>query len=476
MNPKISKEIFNNLDSQYQIYPESLKECNGNFFAIARNNRNKYLIVKGKNYKEFDGEIFKDDIRICPLNNINAGIIKNFFPWLIPIKCLKNISFGFGDRLGISTPAHVSVIKRKNIFPVFAQQSVRENSRTGRTFQKVLDDAVWGCFESGYSEGYGADADHLKDKQNLNEAASAGYTMFTIDLSDYIKNPQSLTSDEKIAYWKNIPNADSLYTFFLNKEYAIGKNVYKFTNSETRRVIITFANGLKFAAECYFLLKQIKSQFDFEISIDEISIPTTPIDHIFAIEYMRKNGIFPTSLAPKFPGEFEKAIDYKGDVNEFAESFCLHNEICQFFGGYKISIHSGSDKFAIYPFIHKYAENFHIKTAGTSWLQAVKAIAVTNPSLYRKIYACAIENIQHDRIGYVVHMDMKKIPDINTITDNDLPKLFELPDTRQLIHITYGSILKFFHREIYDTLFKFEKEHYNQVSQHLLKHLKLIDI
>ncbi|MCL5674424.1 MAG: tagaturonate epimerase family protein [Candidatus Omnitrophica bacterium] len=475
MNQSLA-EAFGEISSKCQIYQESFRESSGSFFAIARDSQGKYLAVKGKNNRQFEGRDITDSIRLCPLNSINAGLIREIFHELIPVPCSKPVSFGFGDRLGIATPAHVQVVKERNVFPIFAQQSVRENSRTGRNFQEVFDDAVWGCFETGYSGGYGADADHLKEVQSLKEAANAGWTMFTIDLSDYIKNPVLLSSDEKNTYWKNIPNADSLYTTFLNKEYTIGSNVHRFTAPETRRVILTFVNGLRFATDCYLSLKQAKPHFDFEISIDEISIPTTPLDHIFVVEYLRKNGVFPTSLAPRFPGEFEKAIDYKGDVHEFAESFYEHNEICRFFGGYKISIHSGSDKFAVYPFIRKYAEGFHIKTAGTSWLQAVKTIAVTNPSLYRRIHSCAIENVQKDRLGYVVHLDIQKVPDIKTISNNDLPKLFELPDTRQLIHITYGSILKSLRKEIYDTLFLFEKEHYHQVSEHLSKHLDLLGV
>ena len=93
--------------------------------------------------------------------------------------------------MGIATPAHIQAFKDKDVFPVLAQQSVREMARTERNWQKVLDDAIWGCFEAGYEGPFGADADHVKEIKDLKDAADCRYTMFTLDPSDYVRKDLS---------------------------------------------------------------------------------------------------------------------------------------------------------------------------------------------------------------------------------------------------------------------------------------------
>ncbi|MFA5393472.1 MAG: tagaturonate epimerase family protein [Candidatus Ratteibacteria bacterium] len=464
---------FKELPPEYRAYPKSFRSKGGNSFLIARDNERKYLVVKGQT-NDFEGKNLADGLKLCPLTSLNAKAVREVFPELSPITCNQNISFGFGDRLGIATPAHAECAGNYPVFPIFAQQSVRENSRTGRTMQDVVDDAIWGCLESGYQKSWGADADHLKDVPHLKEGASAGYSMYTIDLSDHIKNPAAMSPDEINTLYEKISGAAEMEKYFRDKEYRIKENVYRFTPSEVKKALITFAGGLDFTAECFRILKKTLTDFDFEVSVDETKLPTTPLDHIFVVEYLRRNNIRFTSIAPRFPGEFEKAIDYKGSLAEFEESFQRHADICCFFGGYRLSIHSGSDKFSVYPIIKRNCGAFHIKTAGTNWLQAIKTVAATEPSLYRLIHQCSLRNQEKDRQSYSVSLNPAKIPPIEKVSDGDLTELFSLPDNRQLIHITYGSVLAEFRNEIYKCLSQNETEHYRQVKEHLDNHLGLL--
>ena len=186
MTDKNLMEDFKNLPPEYHPYPKSLRRKGKNSFLIVRDSKKKYLAVKGR-VNRFEGEKLSAGLILCPLTSINARLIREIFPELSPVPADKNISFGFGDRLGIATPAHAESAGAYPVFPIFAQQSVRENSRTGRTMQDVVDDATWGCLESGYKNSWGADADHLKNLAHLKEAAESGYSMYTIDLSDHIK-------------------------------------------------------------------------------------------------------------------------------------------------------------------------------------------------------------------------------------------------------------------------------------------------
>ena len=506
MDKQMTVDKFKKLMPEYYLYPESLRRKDDSCFFIAntnghtaitapctclesgtldsqsysspisKDNQQKYLAVCGEKNKGFEGRQLKENIKLCLLNHNNAELLRGIFTDLSPVISDNKMSFGFGDRLGVVTPAHIKCIrKHPQFFPVFAQQSVRENSRTGRSMQYVLDDALWGCMEAGYNGAYGADADHIKDVTRLKEGVKAGYSWFTIDLSDYIRNPVEMSSEEKESYYSSIPKAEEIKTLFLNKEYTISQKRYIFTESEIKKIIITFLKGLDFVKECYELLKDSKGEFDFEISIDEIGIPATQLDHIFIAEYLKRNNVRFNALALSFPGEFQKAIDYRGDLKKFEESYRLHSEISEFFGNYKLSIHSGSDKFSIYPIIHKISDSFHVKTAGTSWLEGVKTIALKSPSLYRRIHKCALRNIEKDRASYVISLDAGKIPQLDSLPDEELINLFSLPDSRQLIHITYGSILSEFREEIYRTLFLNEADHYRLVEEHLNKHLNLLN-
>src|SRR5918993_1399609 len=97
-------------------------------------------------------------------------------------------SFGFGDRLGLATPGHVASMRRagQGVAPIFAQQSIREMTRTVRSPDQVMGDALRGASESGWTEPQGADADHLKTPQDVDRTAAAGFCFFTIDPSDHV--------------------------------------------------------------------------------------------------------------------------------------------------------------------------------------------------------------------------------------------------------------------------------------------------
>src|SRR5512134_2333009 len=97
-------------------------------------------------------------------------------------------SFGFGDRLGLATPGHIAAVHGTKFAPIFAQQSVRENTRTGRTPQQVMDDARRAVEAAQWDAPWGADADHLKSVDDLSAFVEAGYTFFTVDPGEYVDN------------------------------------------------------------------------------------------------------------------------------------------------------------------------------------------------------------------------------------------------------------------------------------------------
>jgi len=221
---------------------------------------------------------------------------------------------------------------------------------------------------------------------------------------------------------------------------------------------------------------------DFEVSIDETLTPTAPESHYFVANelYAKKVEVF--SVAPRFCGEFQKGIDYIGDITQFEVELKIHAAIADQFG-YKLSIHSGSDKFSVFPLIAKYTNGrFHVKTAGTNWLEAVRTVAKVNPMLYRRMHQYALDHVKEALVYYHVGMDVSKIVPLDSVQDADLPSFMDEDNARQLIHITYGLLLQakepsgqsLFEKEFYDTLSEQEQAYDASLISHIGKHLDLL--
>jgi hypothetical protein len=219
---------------------------------------------------------------------------------------------------------------------------------------------------------------------------------------------------------------------------------------------------------------------DFEISIDETPFSTSPANHLFFIIELGQRGIRIDALAPRFIGEFQKGIDYKGDLAEFRRQFYQHAMIAMDHGNYKISIHSGSDKFSVFPIMGELAgKGLHLKTAGTSWLEAMRLIAKRFPSLYREMHQYALSIFHEATRLYHVTTDLGKIPRIEGIKDRDLPKYLDQDDSRQLVHLTYGYLLNakgpdgkhLFRDRFFQTLTDYEEEYWALLDKHIGKHL-----
>jgi len=496
MNKKDILQLFADIYfNKYKIYYDSIKSENDNYFFLVKNNQKKYLAVVGKpgevkkiessapEEKKIDGDELI--VKICYLNHHNLNLLREIFPWLKPSFCGLKPSFGTGDRLGIATPAHIQAFKDKNIFPVLAQQSVREMARTERNWQKVLDDTIWGCFEAGYEGPFGADADHVKDIKELKEAADCGYTMFTLDPSDYVRKDLSKLNKKEINnLYEHISERKDLERLYLNKTYNFTGQRLMFDDNSLPEIILTYSEAINHVVKCYEFLKSYKkSDFDLEISVDETPTVTSPLAHLFIVLELQRRGVDFQNLALHFLGDWQKGIEYKGDVKQFAREFSLHAAIAKNIGGYKLSLHTGSDKFSVYPIFAQETDGLcHIKTTGTSWLEEAKVVAMKDPGLYREIHRFALENFQKDRASYNLTTDLSRIPDINTIADDELVNLFKQNDSRQLIHITYGSILKakdnvgkyIFKDRIYRVLFQYEEDHYRELSNHIKRHLELL--
>jgi hypothetical protein len=480
-------EAFDFMSSLFlSVYPNSFREFDDSVFFMANTDDGDKLVVSGSEMAQFDGA--ETDIqgmlyKLCPLTVENSKRIRKLFDFTNPVRHKgRDITIGLGDRLGIASPGHIRLLRDLDVFPVLAQQSMRELNLTGRTYDDVLAAAVWAVFREGYTNGYGADGDHLKTHEEVKYALDCGFTMITLDCSEHIDNdlinkPQS----EIDKLYSELP-ADiitELESAYLKKAIPIDENMsINFCRDDFRRTVLIYLPAIRHAISIYNeLLKGV--DVDFEVSIDETLTTTSPEQHYFVANELIKQGVEIVSLAPRFVGEFQKGIDYRGDVTEFESDFLSHAKIAEKMG-YTLSVHSGSDKFSIFPIVGRLTKGkYHLKTAGTNWLEAVRVIAVEDTDLYREIHAFSLENLSEARKYYHVIADTSNIPDIDLLFDDQLVDYLDIDDSRQVLHITYGLILMaksddgswLFRDRIFDVLSEFESEYIMVLEKHIGRHL-----
>lgn len=377
-------------------------------------------------------------------------------------------SFGFGDRLGLATPGHIAALRGTKFAPIFAQQSVRENARTGRTPQQVLDDAKRAVEAAEWDAPWGADADHLKTVEDIPAFVEAGYTFFTVDPGEHVDNAADTDSVGGLKNKLHKFNWDELSALYLEES---SEPAWRHFEIETlQRAIAKYSGAIQHAASLFNRLSQLTEFFDFEVSVDETDSPTTPLEHFFIASELTRLGVRFTSLAPRFIGRFEKGVDYIGDLNALDVELEKHAAITKHFGTYKLSLHSGSDKFSVYPLLAKHwGERIHVKTAGTSYLEALRVLANHEPDLFLKIYKLGRECYEVDKRTYHVSAELQRLP-----ATNDLPSLLNNFHAREVLHVTFGSAIGRFGVELKSALIKRETAYYEGLRTHFEKHLSLL--
>jgi hypothetical protein len=177
-----------------------------------------------------------------------------------------------------------------------------------------------------------------------------------------------------------------------------------------------------------------------EVSVDETDQPTSHAEHIYIASELKRFGVKWVSLAPRYVGRFEKGVDYIGDTKAFENDIAGHAAIAREFGPYKLSLHSGSDKFSIYPIAAQQTRGLvHLKTAGTSYLEALRTIATLDVNFFREIYSFARERYETDKASYHVSAELRRAPLPDQVSD--WPALLEQFDAREILHVTFGSVL-----------------------------------
>ncbi len=485
---------------EVDVYKNSVQSIDGTTFFIGREGLEKSLYILSNSGEKlpdkFNGEVIRISkgnnlvLKKCGLNRQNSLSLQEIFSFTKPVPLGLTNSFGFGDRLGLANAGHIRALKGYEFRPIFAQQSIRELTRTQRTAEDVLDAAVWAVFQEGFQSGFGADADHLKTKEDIDRLVAAGFPTFTFDPGEYVNNDADILSEadlkkkaQEIPWEKLNDSLSALTARYENKKFEIGKDfVIQPSLIDVLKAVVKYNGSILHISNLYNHLasKLPKGKFEVEVSVDETDSVTTPFEHFFIASELKRLKVEFISLAPRFIGDFEKGIDYKGDLNLFKNEYEKHAKIAKHFGSYKISLHSGSDKFSAYKVIGSLNIGFtHVKTAGTSYLEALKVVAIKEPELFREILDFAANLYDVEKKSYHVSADMKRIKPGKEYKDEELEGLFYSNDARQALHVTYGRVLtekdssgKYLFREkIYKCLNENEELHYEILIKHFKRHM-----
>jgi hypothetical protein len=376
------------------------------------------------------------------------------------MKTLGKYSMGLGDRFGHQGSAQLKAIikaseKGIEITPVW-NKSNREHNIIGTQPSDVRIEADTVTKKAGFDKPYFVDADHI-NLDSVNRFIESS-DFFTIDVANYLG--KKADDNDILQFLSGVGK----YTGALRIPGT--KLTYKISQSQVKQIAEKYLFAAIKAREVYRKIEKTKGPGNFitEVSMDEVNQPQTPVELLFILMMLAFENVPVQTIAPKFSGRFNKGIEYAGDPKLFAKEFEADLMIIDFavkeFGlpeNLKISIHSGSDKFSIYPYIgsiiKKHDKGIHIKTAGTSWLEEIIGLAQSGgEALYfvKELYFKSLEDIEELCAPYADVIDIKvsALPTRQEVTTWKSDKFSNAlrhntastdynPDMRQLIHVAY---------------------------------------
>ncbi len=376
------------------------------------------------------------------------------------MKKLGKYSMGMGDRFGHQGHAQLKAITEAGkkgviITPVW-NKSNREHMIIGTQPQDVRKEADTVTKASGFVEPYFVDADHINLDTVDRFISSSDF--FTIDVASYIGKR---ADDSKISEF--IGKAKK----YTGKIEVPGiKKPFKCTVEQLTAIAENYLFAARKAGEIYGKIEKAKGAGNFitEVSMDEVAKPQSPVDLFFILLMLSGENVPVQTIAPKFSGRFNKGVDYVGDIDkfviEFEEDLLVIDHAVKEFGlptELKISIHSGSDKFALYSHIgsilRKHDKGVHLKTAGTTWLEEIIGLAEAGGEALdfaKDIYVQALEKTEELCAPYadVIDINASLLPTAGEVRSWNSRKFASSlrhdqsnrdynPNMRQLVHVAY---------------------------------------
>jgi hypothetical protein len=336
---------------------------------------------------------------------------------------IEKYSLGMGDRFGREGTAQLGAVQKAVqggalVVPVW-NKSFREHSLIGTKPDDVRAEADAAVRALGWTSPYYVDADHIGMKTVDGFLAASNF--FTLDVADFIG--KSAPEAAIASFVRDMaPFRGSLRIPGLDQPFEV-------TDAVIERIGRQYLYAVSEAGRTYRHVAASKGADNFvtEVSVDEATDPQLPFELFFILAAIARERIPVQTIAPKFSGKFLKGIDYVGDVRKFEREFeadvlVVRHAIKAFDlpASLKISVHTGSDKFSLYPAIRRalrrHDAGLHLKTAGTTWLEEVIGIALSGPpglAIAKRVYAQALTRFDELCKPYatVVEIDRSQLPD-----------------------------------------------------------------
>jgi hypothetical protein len=331
---------------------------------------------------------------------------------------LEKYSFGTGDRFGKQGNPQLQAIRKAKEqgvdIAIVWNKSHREHLIIGTSQVDVRREADIAVKNNGWSGSYYVDADHigLSNVDNFLDHSD----FFTLDVADYIGEKADENDLESFV------DACSIFSGRLHIEGI--EEPLNVTREKIRDSGEKYLFAIQKAAEIYHYIESVKGKDRFitEVSMDETEEPQTPEELLFILAALANQKVPAQTIAPKFTGRFNKGIDYQGDVDqfnrEFSDDICVIRHAVSIFDlprNLKLSVHSGSDKFSIYPGIRKAIDlhdaGVHVKTAGTTWLEELIGLAESGGSsleLVKDIYSTSFDRFDELCGPYASVIDIER--------------------------------------------------------------------
>ena len=402
---------------------------------------------------------------------------------------LSKYSFGTGDRFSQQGESQLKGIMKAlelgiEIAPVW-NKSNREHMTIHSEPVQTRQEADAAVKALGWNKPYFVDADHI-NMSNIDKFVDH-CDFFTMDVADFIGKKataeeigQFVKENEKYMGQFSIPGVDE--KFLITKELL-------------QEIAGKFLFAISQAGIIYRHIESKKGKGNFitEVSMDEVPEAQSPIEMFFILSMIAAEGIPAQTIAPKFTGRFNKGVDYVGDINlfrkEFEQDLMVIDYAVEKFGlpSYlKLSVHSGSDKFSIYPImgelIKKYDKGVHVKTAGTTWLEEAIGLAMAGGEalqMIKDIYKGGLDRYDELAGPYatVIDIDTTKLPSTEEVDKWDgetlANNLRHIPDHpqynlhfRQLMHVSYKLAA-----ERGDTYIRLLQQHKDLVGQQVTENI-----
>lgn len=378
---------------------------------------------------------------------------------------LGKYSIGVGDRFAHQAKAQLQACinaldRGVEVTPVW-NKSNREHNIIGSepASVRVASDAAVAAL--GWKLPYYCDADHITAATVQRFLAPCDF--FTFDVAELIGQPATAKEIERFV--KRHPE-------LVGKIELPGADQdFETTPALLEQTARKFLAAVKKAGEVYRIVLDVKGADNFisEISMDETDHAQSPVELLVILAAIADEGIPVQTIAPKFSGRFNKGVDYTGDVAQFEREMAHDMSAIAYavrqYGlpqNLKLSVHSGSDKFSIYPAIHATMQRFnvgvHLKTAGTTWLEELIGLAEAGGEglvLAKEVYAEALAHTDELCAPYaaVIDIDAAKLPSVNTVSRwtseqytaalrhaEDNPAYN--PSLRQLLHVGFKVAAK----------------------------------